>query len=126
MQEKLFIEGTEDTPMVILDSLNNIYEIKGKSIPENAKLFYFEIINWLNDNLPSIESEIVLNLKFEYLNSASSMKVIEIILLLEKSISSGCKVKIIWFYKKGDTIMKNKGKELSSILEIPFEISEMS
>ena len=47
----LHIEGTEDTPEVLLDSGNNTFSISGRSFPENAIEFYEPIFAWLQKYL---------------------------------------------------------------------------
>ena len=45
--ERLEIEQSEYTPYAILDKINNILELGGRSLPENAIDFFDPIIGWL-------------------------------------------------------------------------------
>ena len=38
--DTLNIKGTAETPNVIFDPANNLFEISGKSLPEDGKEFY--------------------------------------------------------------------------------------
>ena len=46
--ETIKIQGTEDTPKIILDAENEIMEISGRSLPEDVSSFYEPVLNWLN------------------------------------------------------------------------------
>ena len=45
--EILNLEGTEDTPKIMLDKGNGIFEISGRSLPEDTAEFYQPILEWL-------------------------------------------------------------------------------
>jgi hypothetical protein len=46
--EPIFIEGTSKTPTVKFDSTEGVFEIKGRSIPENSVEFYKPLVDWLD------------------------------------------------------------------------------
>lgn len=125
MNKKLHIEKTDDTPQITLDAENNIFEISGVSIPENANTFYATVINWFNELFEYNPTNIDLSVKLDYYNSASSKKIVELLILLENFHKNSCRIHINWFYKKNDIIMENKGKELLSLMSIPFDVIEM-
>ena len=43
------IQGSDDTPKVILDADNNTFEISGRSLPEDVVAFYDPILEWLDE-----------------------------------------------------------------------------
>ena len=45
--EILNLEGTEDTPKIILDKKNGIFEISGRSLPEDSAEFYRPVLEWI-------------------------------------------------------------------------------
>ncbi len=45
--ESINIEETSITPEIELNSQTGFFSIKGRSIPENPKEFYSQIIEWL-------------------------------------------------------------------------------
>ena len=47
--ETIKILGTDDTPNVILDANNEIFEISGRSLPEDVSAFYEPILSWLDE-----------------------------------------------------------------------------
>jgi hypothetical protein len=46
--EILNLKGTEDTPTILLDKKNGIFEISGRSLPEDSAEFYKPVIEWIN------------------------------------------------------------------------------
>ena len=45
--EPIIIEGTPKTPTVKFDASEGVFEIKGRSIPENSVEFYKPLVDWL-------------------------------------------------------------------------------
>ena len=122
MFEPIIIEKTEKTPEVIFDKENNIFQISGRSIIENAHDFYHPIKLWLQEYLkdPNNKTELVLN--YEYLNSSSSLQLMKIIFLLEDFLTPDKKIKVIWLYEKNDEMTKERGEELMNSSNIDFEV----
>ena len=46
---QLYIQGTENTPEVNFSPESGIFNIVGKSIPEDADAFYKPILEWFDD-----------------------------------------------------------------------------
>jgi hypothetical protein len=46
--EPIIIEGTPKTPTVKFDAAKGVFEIKGRSIPENSVEFYKPLVDWLD------------------------------------------------------------------------------
>jgi hypothetical protein len=72
----LYIEATAKTPMVRFDPENNIFEIKGKSIPDDAEVFYQSILHWFDDYLVRPNKETILKIDLEYFNISSSKRLL--------------------------------------------------
>ena len=66
------IKGEDDIPSVTLDRDNNIFEISGRSLPEETMLFYRPILNWLDNyaHNPLPRTEFVFDMN--YYNTASA------------------------------------------------------
>ncbi len=122
MPQPLYLAATVDKPEVNLDAEQRIFEILGKSLPEDAKSFYDPIIDWLEDyaGAPNDLTEFVL--KLNYFNSSSARKIVELLSVLEKIQEEGKAVKILWKYKAYDEIMMERGEEVKLVLDVPFEI----
>jgi hypothetical protein len=114
------LEGTEDTPKIILDPNNSIFEISGRSLPEDCASFYKPILDWLSQYTPSAKMNF--NFKLDYFNTASSKMILDILTRLEKIKEKGGDVAVVWCHSEDDEDMQEAGEEFSELVEIPFEI----
>jgi hypothetical protein len=124
MLEAIKIQQQEDTPSVILDKENGIFEIGHRSLPENAIAFYEPILNWLNEYKKNPLPKTIFNFKLEYFNTASAKQLAKILLILQE-IAQNNEVLIRWHYLKDDTDMYASGVRFSKLLKVPFEFIEM-
>ncbi len=115
------IKGTEDTPTIILDTEREIYEISGRSLPEDVAVFYDPVLNWLDEYAESPNEKTEFTFKLTYFNTASSKLLLDILLKLEELRENGNDVKILWYYPEEDEDMQEAGEEFNEIVDIPFE-----
>jgi len=120
--EPLIINEKEDTPSVILDSLNNKFEIKGRSMPENVNEFYTTIIDWMKEYSRHPNDETILDFRLEYYNSASAKHIFELVYGLGKLKDAGKEVLVRWFYQTDDEDMADSGQTLATICKVPFKL----
>ncbi|MCQ2374604.1 MAG: DUF1987 domain-containing protein [Salinivirgaceae bacterium] len=119
--EVIKIVGTDDTPSVTLDVANEIFEISGRSLPEDVAMFYKPILDWLDRYADEATGSTVFNFKLVYFNTASSKMILDILLKLEEIHESGKEVLIKWYYPDDDEDMEEAGEEYSDIVDVPFE-----
>jgi len=112
------LEGTEDTPKIILDKNNGIFEISGRSLPEDAADFYKPILEWLQEYAKGPNPETVFIFKLEYFNTASSKLILDVLTKLE-SINN---TKITWYHHEDDEDMAEAGSEFQDLVELTFDI----
>lgn len=116
--EVINIAATEDTPKVILDKGSNIFEISGRSLPEDAAEFYQPILDWLDayagDSLPKTNFVV----KLEYFNTASSKLILDVLTKLEDVDGA----KVTWYYYDDDEDMEEAGEEFSELIDVEFEL----
>ena len=115
--EILNLEGTEDTPKIILDKKNGIFEISGRSFPEDSAEFYRPVLEWIEKygKEPNASTDFVF--KLEYFNTASSKLILDVLSSLGRHQS----MKILWYFHEDDEDMEEAGQEFSELVEIPFE-----
>ena len=117
--EPLVVEATPDSPAVLLDKAQGIFELKGRSMPEDPIEFYKPIIAWAADYVsePNAVTEFVF--RFEYFNTASSKRVLDLLMLLRPLIGS---IRVRWYFCEGDDDMFDTGEAFAEITGIPFEV----
>jgi Domain of unknown function (DUF1987). len=119
--EIIKIKGTEDTPSVLLDKAQNLFEISGRSLPEDVSMFYEPILSWIDEYAAAPNAETVFNFKLEYFNTASSKVILDILLKFEDIYEKGNKIVVKWHYREDEEDMLEAGEEYADIVEIPFE-----
>lgn len=113
----LNIEGADDTPKIILDKTNGIFEISGRSLPEDSAEFYKPVLEWLGEYAGAANPSTDFMFKLEYFNTASSKLILDILSALENVSGTT----IHWYYHEDDEDMEEAGQEFSELVEIPFE-----
>lgn len=124
MLESINIRARNIYPSVRLDKEKSIFELSGRSLPEDVDVFYIPVIEWIQKyiEMPNDYTEFVF--KFDYYNSSTARKIIDILLILEqiKKKFPEKDVKIIWYYDEGDEVMKDNGEDFQNVIKIPFEL----
>lgn len=115
------IMGTDDTPTVTLDAANDLFEISGRSLPEDVTAFYAPILEWLDEYAGSPNAKTVFSFKLVYFNTASSKLLLDILMKLEEIHENGHEVLIKWCYPDDDEDMMEAGEEYADIVDVPFE-----
>lgn len=119
--EVIKIVGTDDTPSVTLDVANEIFEISGRSLPEDVAAFYEPILDWIERYSEEASGKTIFNFKLVYFNTASSKMLLDILLKLEEMYESGKDVLVRWHFPEDDEDMEEAGEEYADIVEVPFE-----
>ena len=118
------ISATEDTPGIRLDAANDIFEITGRSLPEDVIKFYKPILDWLDEYTQSPNAHTVFDFKLSYFNTASSKIILDIMMKLEGIHNDGKSISIKWHYPSDDEDMMEAGEEYADIVDIPIELIE--
>lgn len=122
--ENLIIKGTNRTPDVEFNIDGHI-RIKGRSIPEDAGLFYNHLYSWIFRYCMSPLTETVVNLELEYMNSGSAKSILQILRELSNITQENeRRLTINWYYELGDEDMLEKGEYFQSILKHKFSFIE--
>jgi len=66
MSKYIELEGSEETPHIILDKANGKFTFTGRSLPEDAARYYEPIQAWFKEyiNEPNNETDVVFELEY--------------------------------------------------------------
>jgi len=121
--ENIELPQTEHTPTVLCNATDGSISITGDSLPEDAKAFYQQIIDWVR----TVQTEGTLGVKarlfFNYFNSSSAKQIIKLFYAMEEVADSGKSVEIEWCHAANDVMIKERGEELAQLVELPFTVS---
>ena len=112
---------TADSPAVTLDHKNGHFEIRGNSMPENARAFYQPVLEWLDvySSKPNPETDFIFQMN---LLNTSSTKIFTDIFKKITKISEKSNVKITWYYVYGDEDIQEVGVDFKNFAHVPFEL----
>jgi hypothetical protein len=120
--EPLYIEGTDESPAIILDKSAGNFEFSGKSLPEDVKAFYNPVLEWLDGYIANPNPDTVVNFRMDYFNSASAKQIMDILTCFEKIYQKGNDVLIRWHFASDDEDMEDAGASYEGIIETPIEL----
>ncbi|HEY3403761.1 MAG TPA: DUF1987 domain-containing protein [Ohtaekwangia sp.] len=112
----LNIESSDDTPKIQLDKSAGIFEISGRSLPEDAVGFYEPVIEWINAYANDPHPSTDFAFKLDYFNTASSKLILDILKLLAKIKG----MRILWYSQEDDEEVASAGEEFSEQVDAPF------
>jgi hypothetical protein len=121
--ESFFSEQTAKTPFIQFDAQTGKFEMKGKSIPENSKVFYTKMFEWLDIYTAQPLPNTILDIQLDYFNTSSAKCVIDIFKKLETIEKNGKgKVTINWHYNEDDGDMQEAGQDYQSVIKVNFNL----
>lgn len=118
----LIIEPTSKTPKIILNADVNVFEVSGRSIPEDSVGFYRKVMDWIDEYAKNPNPKTNFKFQLEYFNTSSSKCLLDVFRRLEKMYKSGHQIEITWCYDADDEDMKETGEDYKALLEVPFEL----
>ena len=119
----MHIQGTKTSPS--LDIAGGIFEIKGRSIPEDAYDFFSPLLRELSLYIENPEPKTEIYFHLEYINSGSKKYITNFLAKLNEFYQGGKDVVIHWHYDYDDESMEELGNDLKSMIQIPFNIIEV-
>jgi len=122
--DQIYIEGTRKTPSISLDS-NGIIKIEGRSIPEDAELFFRDVVTWMNTYVESGSKSTRVDFSFEYLNSGTSKVILQMLKSLKDLSVNGHALTVNWYYEEGDDDILERGEYYASILNLKINFIEV-
>lgn len=118
----LYQSQTPRTPSIKLDPKQGIFEIEGRSIPENSVEFYQPLMKWMDAYRHEPNQQTKFVIKLEYFNTSSSKCLVDILRKLEKIYTDGQEVVLEWHYDEEDDDMRESGEDFKEILKLPVRM----
>lgn len=121
--KETIIEATRKTPYLRFSPATGVFEMKGRSIPENTYEFYSGVIKAVDEYLLSPGEDALLRFELDYFNTSSSKFLIDILKKFKAAAACGnINLKIEWRYEDGDDEMMETGRDFMELIEYDFEI----
>jgi len=120
--KRLSIEGTDDTPKILLDKAAGVFEISGRSLPEDTVDFYDPVMRWLREYAKAPNPTTEFSFKLDYFNTSSSKMILDILKLLNDIKGAT----ITWYSFEDDEEVAEAGEEFAEQVELPFVFKTMT
>lgn len=119
----LLIESTKKTPEVSFN-VDGRLKISGRSIPEDATVFYDTLFEWIFFYCQEPGNMTTLDVELEYFNSGSSKAILHILRALVDVSKKTNRLTVNWYYEEGDDDIMERGEYYESILDFKFNFFE--
>ena len=113
------IESTKNTPEITLNP-EGFISIKGRSMNVNMTEFFKQIEEWIDLYISEPADETSFDIYLEYLDTTNLNFYITLLKKVELIKLKNKKYIINWYYEEGDEDIIEKGEDISSILNVPF------
>ena len=113
------IESTKSTPEITMNP-DGFICIKGRSMNANMAEFFKQIDDWFDLYISTPADETCFDIFLEYLDTTNLNFYISLLKKAELIKLKNKKYIINWYYEEGDEDIVEKGEDISSILNIPF------
>lgn len=118
MLEKKIL-STESTPEISLNP-EGMIKIKGRSMNGNVTEFFAQIENWIDEYISNPAEITCVDISLEYFNKINLKFYFALLRKIESVKLKNKKYIINWYYEEGDEDMLEKGENISSVMDIPF------
>ncbi|MDA9564135.1 DUF1987 domain-containing protein [Flavobacteriales bacterium] len=116
------LTGNEVYPTVIMDPDNGVFQISGRSVMDDAELFYRELLEWFNEFAES-PTDVDFTFDMECFNIASSKRLLFLLYKLEEMHKKGnITVTVTWCYSNDEDDMYEVGQDFAVMVKIPFNL----
>lgn len=116
------MQPTKSTPEVVLTE--GKLEMKGRSIPEHSTGLYEPLLEALGSYAQQPPQYSRLDFRLEYANSSTKRCLMQICNTFEGIYKGGRQVEVNWFVENDDESMAELGRDLASMVSLPFRIIE--
>lgn len=118
--ENLEIQKTEQSPKIKFETNGNLY-IEGVSTINYANKLYGEAVTWLENFKQTRPEKLNLVLELYYLNTSSSLMLVEILRSVNSFKELNTAVRIEWRYEEDDEDILSFGEEVEIATNSEFE-----
>ncbi|MCX6312277.1 MAG: DUF1987 domain-containing protein [Bacteroidetes bacterium] len=122
--ETLHIHHTKTTPSIFFDATKGEFRITGRSIPADATVFFASADKWAETFAATFSGDFMtIEIMLDHLNTGSVRSILTILTRFLRMKSRGIKIIVDWHYEVEDEDIRDKGEEMSLILEHPFKFT---
>lgn len=125
METTFYIESTDVSPEIKFDLQQDLFVVKGRSMPENTEGFYQPVIDWLKTNAKGVNRNINFDVILDYYNTGSFIRLMALFNCLQDLNEAGSQFTVRWICESDDEDNIEDGVSFKEVVKVPFEIIEL-
>ena len=118
--ESISIRGTSKTPRIDFSPDAGLLKIKGRSSPENSKIFYNPLIAWCEEYVAAAPDKTTVTIQLEHFNTVSSKSLLDFFKTLKLIKEQNKELMVTWYYEFDDEEILEAGQNYEEITGLPF------
>ena len=121
--ESVTIQATAKTPSIDFNPDQGFLEIRGRSTPEDSRVFYKPLIAWCEEYAHNPASKTTVDVHLEHFDTSSSKGLLDFLKRLRTIKEMHKEVVVIWHYESDDDDILEAGENFMQITGIPFRMT---
>ncbi len=117
------IQATAKTPSIDFNPEKGLLKIKGRSTPEDSRVFYKPLISWCEEYASNPAAKTIVDVYLEHFDTSSSKGLLDLIKRLKSIKEKQREVEVIWHYESDDVDILEAGENFEHITGLPFRMS---
>lgn len=123
MAKLIKINRSDVYPDIILDKENGVFEIRGISLPQDARDFYQPVLAFLDEYATNPNKVTIFVFNLKYFNVSSAKMLLFVFYRLKEIYDKGNTVLVTWCFDDDD--IKEAGQNFEHMIKIPFQYKEV-
>ena len=120
MMDNLHLQPTDKSPEIMM-TRDGMIMIRGRGFILNSAELSQEVFDWIDNYILNPNEITCIVLSFEYLNSFTTIAIINILKKLRSILDTDKKLVVKWTCEDGDQDILERGEHISAAVNIPFE-----
>lgn len=121
-EDVLIIEATGKTPYIKVDRKEGLIELRGTSIPENTREFYWQFNRWMVEYTAHPAPKTKVKFALMYMNSSSAVIITRMLRMIDDMIGLKTEVSIDWYYENDDLEMREIGEYYDEVMNCEINL----
>ena len=119
----MIIKATAKTPGIDFKPEQGLLEIRGRSTPEDSKIFYKPLIAWCEEYVNNPPDRTVVDVQLEHFDTSSSKGLLDFLKRLRAIREKQKEVEVVWHYESSDEDILEAGENFEHITGLPFRMT---
>ena len=120
----MLIEKTVNIPYIHLSLEESKFEIIGNSYSDRADNIFAGILEWIDSELPKLQSKLNCVFYLSILNSVTYKNILNILKKFEEYLENGKEISVNWYYDRRDEDNLELANEINKLYNISLNIIE--